>query len=291
MRAPFSGLACAELLAQRHQARHLGLGDLDLLAAEVGEGDVLDDVVLAIAANPSPMCRASHSVVTAATQQRQRRALDNRGGLSLPRLPGSAEATTVAARAWQRMLSGRGSTCSTRRRSTSRSRTSPTASPSSRAGTGRRAASIPIRWPSIRCWSRSSTAGSRRGPEPRWRLAALLHDAPEYVIGDMISPVKARGRAGLCRDGRAARRGGAPALRAAGRAAGAGQGGDQAGRPRSRPGSRRCRSRASRRPRRTGSSGRRRSRGSAAIAIRLRPPSEVKADFLARHAELCNALR
>lgn len=28
-------------------------------------------------------------------------------------------------------------------------------------------------------------------PDPRWRLAALLHDAPEYVIGDMISPVKA----------------------------------------------------------------------------------------------------
>ncbi|RMH49791.1 MAG: HD family hydrolase [Alphaproteobacteria bacterium] len=27
--------------------------------------------------------------------------------------------------------------------------------------------------------------------EPRWRLAALLHDAPEYVMGDMISPVKA----------------------------------------------------------------------------------------------------
>ncbi|GLS86223.1 hypothetical protein GCM10010873_11970 [Cypionkella aquatica] len=25
---------------------------------------------------------------------------------------------------------------------------------------------------------------------PRWQLAALLHDAPEYVIGDMISPVK-----------------------------------------------------------------------------------------------------
>ena len=31
---------------------------------------------------------------------------------------------------------------------------------------------------------------------PTWRLAALLHDAPEYVIGDMISPVKnAVGRA------------------------------------------------------------------------------------------------
>lgn len=25
----------------------------------------------------------------------------------------------------------------------------------------------------------------------QWQLAALLHDAPEYVIGDMISPVKA----------------------------------------------------------------------------------------------------
>jgi 5'-deoxynucleotidase YfbR-like HD superfamily hydrolase len=29
------------------------------------------------------------------------------------------------------------------------------------------------------------------GVAPRWRLAALLHDAPEYVIGDMISLVKA----------------------------------------------------------------------------------------------------
>jgi 5'-deoxynucleotidase YfbR-like HD superfamily hydrolase len=28
------------------------------------------------------------------------------------------------------------------------------------------------------------------GIAPRWQLAALLHDAPEYVIGDMISPVK-----------------------------------------------------------------------------------------------------
>lgn len=26
--------------------------------------------------------------------------------------------------------------------------------------------------------------------DSRWRLATLLHDAPEYVIGDMISPVK-----------------------------------------------------------------------------------------------------
>jgi 5'-deoxynucleotidase YfbR-like HD superfamily hydrolase len=27
--------------------------------------------------------------------------------------------------------------------------------------------------------------------DPRWRLAALLHDSSEYVIGDMISPFKA----------------------------------------------------------------------------------------------------
>ncbi|MEX1661273.1 hypothetical protein AB4874_06360 [Thioclava sp. 15-R06ZXC-3] len=34
---------------------------------------------------------------------------------------------------------------------------------------------------------------TRQNPksDPRWQLAALLHDAPEYVLGDMISPVKA----------------------------------------------------------------------------------------------------
>ena len=29
------------------------------------------------------------------------------------------------------------------------------------------------------------------GVAPKWRMLALLHDAPEYVIGDMISPFKA----------------------------------------------------------------------------------------------------
>jgi uncharacterized protein len=32
---------------------------------------------------------------------------------------------------------------------------------------------------------------ARDGASPHARLAALLHDAPEYVIGDMISPFKA----------------------------------------------------------------------------------------------------
>ena len=84
-----------------------------------------------------------------------------------------------------------GSTCSIPRRRISRSRTSPTGSPASRAGTGRRSASTPSRSPSTRCWWRRSPPRCSPDLTRRWRLAALLHDAPEYVIGDLISPFKA----------------------------------------------------------------------------------------------------
>ena len=64
-------------------------------------------------------------------------------------------------------------------------------SPASRAGTGRPRARIFSRSPSTRCWSKRWRAPRRRGSTPHGRLAVLLHDAPEYVIGDMISPFKA----------------------------------------------------------------------------------------------------
>jgi hypothetical protein len=35
------------------------------------------------------------------------------------------------------------------------------------------------------------TGQLKPGLSQRWRLAALLHDAPEYVVGDLISPFKA----------------------------------------------------------------------------------------------------
>ena len=46
MRTPLSGFCGAELPADGHEAGHLVLGDVDLLAAPVGEGDVLDVVIL-----------------------------------------------------------------------------------------------------------------------------------------------------------------------------------------------------------------------------------------------------
>ena len=50
---------------------------------------------------------------------------------------------------------------------------------------------MPSRWPSTAFSSRLSPAPCRPGSTARYRLAALIHDAPEYVIGDLISPFKA----------------------------------------------------------------------------------------------------
>jgi 5'-deoxynucleotidase YfbR-like HD superfamily hydrolase len=126
------------------------------------------------------------------------------------------------------------------------------------------------------------------GAEARWRLAALLHDAPEYVIGDMISPVKAAvgpGYAAL--DARLQRavhlRFGLPAelpgqvksliKRADGISAWleavriAGFGEAEANRLFGKP----------------------RLEGVGALHLHLRPPQEVKRAFLARHAQLLAA--
>jgi 5'-deoxynucleotidase YfbR-like HD superfamily hydrolase len=124
--------------------------------------------------------------------------------------------------------------------------------------------------------------------EPRWRLAALLHDAPEYVIGDMISPVKSAVGAGYGElDARLAAavhlRFGLPALLPAAVKAAikradrisawmeavqiAGFREDEANRLFGRPD-----------PAVT-----------AGLAIRLRPPAEVRAAFVQRHGLLLAA--
>jgi 5'-deoxynucleotidase YfbR-like HD superfamily hydrolase len=123
---------------------------------------------------------------------------------------------------------------------------------------------------------------------PRWRLAALLHDAPEYVIGDMISPVKsAVGPAYGEMDARLAAavhlRFGLPAtlpprvkaaIKRADRVSAwleavriAGFREDEADRLFGRPAPATV----------------------AGLSIRLRPPVEVRQDFLRRHAELLSA--
>ena len=45
MRAPFSGCGGLVFRAGRHQARHFGLGDVEFLAAVIGEFDVGDGVI------------------------------------------------------------------------------------------------------------------------------------------------------------------------------------------------------------------------------------------------------
>jgi 5'-deoxynucleotidase YfbR-like HD superfamily hydrolase len=131
---------------------------------------------------------------------------------------------------------------------------------------------------------------SRQNPglPVKWRLAALLHDAPEYVIGDMISPVKAAVGAGYGElDARLAAavhlRFGLPAtlpapvkkaIKAADRLSAwaeamqiAGFSEAEADRFFGRP------AEAER----------------VGLVIRLRPPAEVRADYVARHRALLEA--
>ena len=54
MRAPFSGCDGAVFGAGRHEARHLGLGDRDFLAAPVGQPDVCNAIIVEMLAHASP---------------------------------------------------------------------------------------------------------------------------------------------------------------------------------------------------------------------------------------------
>ena len=45
MRAPRSGCCGGEFVADRHEPRHFGLGNLDFLAAPVLERKILDDEI------------------------------------------------------------------------------------------------------------------------------------------------------------------------------------------------------------------------------------------------------
>jgi uncharacterized protein len=131
-------------------------------------------------------------------------------------------------------------------------------------------------------------ARANPGIAPRWQLAALLHDAPEYVIGDMISPVKsAIGPAyGLLDERLAAAvhlRFGLPAIlpsvikkaiKAADKVSAWGEAIQIAGF--SEPEANRLFGRPDTTILRD-------------LAIRLRPPAEVRADFVARHAKLLAA--
>jgi uncharacterized protein len=128
-------------------------------------------------------------------------------------------------------------------------------------------------------------ARANPGIAARWRLAALLHDAPEYVIGDMISPVKAAVGPGYqALDERLAAavhlRFGLPALlpapvkaaiKAADRVSAWAEATAIAGF--SEPEADRLFGRPAPALR-------------AGLAIRLRPPAEVRADFVARHEAL-----
>lgn len=128
-------------------------------------------------------------------------------------------------------------------------------------------------------------ARANPGIAARWQLAALLHDAPEYVIGDMISPVKSAVGPGYAElDARLAGaihiRFGLPAvlpapvkkaIKAADQVSAWLEATEIAGFSATEA------DRLFGRPERAVVAGGR---------IRLRPPAETRADFLARHAAL-----
>jgi hypothetical protein len=133
-------------------------------------------------------------------------------------------------------------------------------------------------------------ARANPGIAAKWRLAAVLHDAPEYVIGDMISPVKAAVGPGYGElDERLTAavhlRFGLPAS-----AARADQEGDQGG----GQGFGLAGGGADR-----GVFGKRRRTSCSddpcrellhRLEIRLRPPAEVRADYVARHSRVAGGL-
>ena len=98
----------------------------------------------------------------------------------------AADRAGAPPRAWQRMLSGRRLDCSTLR-STSRYRTSRMGLRVARWN-GQTGGDHAFWWQPRR--GRGHLLRLVPGPSPDARLTALLHDAPEYVIGDMISPFK-----------------------------------------------------------------------------------------------------
>ena len=105
------------------------------------------------------------------TGMAERRRIGETDGQPKPRCARCPTVRDPAPRLAAHAVRAAGSTCSTPRRSTSRSTTSPTGWRASRAGTARRSASTPSRSRSTRCWSTTSPrhrAGDR-APAGAWR--------------------------------------------------------------------------------------------------------------------------
>jgi 5'-deoxynucleotidase YfbR-like HD superfamily hydrolase len=102
-----------------------------------------------------------------------------------------ADKTTDPARAWQRMLSGRRLDLLDPSPLDIEISDIAHGLPRVARWNGQTSATMPFPSHSTPCWSSRSFALPIRPALNAAKLAALLHDAPEYVIGDMISPFKA----------------------------------------------------------------------------------------------------